>query len=293
MAKEKIQVYDIQRLSKEKFPQHTLLVERFGPYLERQAKILHTAHRHSFFHIVLFSKGRGTHTIDFTNFKVNPYQIYFMIPGQVHSWQFTGDVDGYIVNFSDSIFRSFLLDSNYLEQFRFFSGVAEEGVMQLPVKMREKIIGLFEEMLAQTTEDREKAIAMTRVLLMQLFMLMGETGAAKPKNAAGQHKQQLLKNFRQLIESNYRKLKLPKEYADRLFVTPNYLNVLCQELLNKTAGELIRDRVLLEAKRMLIQPVDISVSEIAAGLHFEDKSYFSRFFKKHVGLSPEEFRKQL
>jgi hypothetical protein len=105
MGKANIAVYNINNLSKDNFRQHELLVERFGPYLERHPRSLHHPHRHSFFHLVLFTKGSGTHSIDFTTYPVNAYQIYFMIPGQVHSWQFEGETDGYIVN-SPTVFSA-------------------------------------------------------------------------------------------------------------------------------------------------------------------------------------------
>jgi AraC-like DNA-binding protein len=65
---------------------------------------------------------------------------------------------------------------------------------------------------------------------------------------------------------------------------------MAQKVLGKTAGEVIRDRKLLEAKRMLVN-LDLNVSEIAYQLNFSDSSHFSKFFKKHTGRSPEEFRK--
>ncbi|MEO5999104.1 MAG: helix-turn-helix transcriptional regulator [Chitinophagaceae bacterium] len=293
MGKEKILVYDIDNLSKERNQQHELLVERFGSYLERHPKRLHNQHRHSFFHLVLFTRGAGTHSIDFTIFPVAPFQIYFMIPGQVHSWHFEGETDGYIVNFSDSIFRSFLLNSNYLESFSFFSGISEDCVFQLPLDVHDKVIRLFEDMIEQTTDDRENEIVMTRLLLMQLFVIIENARSINNKNEVLQHKQVLLKNFRRLIEAHYREIKLPKKYADLLFVTPNYLNALSQELLGKTAGELIRDRVLLEAKRLLTNSSSFTVLEIATVLNFQDNSYFTRFFKKYTKVTPDEFRKQL
>src|SRR5215210_7643932 len=144
MIKEKIPVYDICTLSKDKqVKQNDLLVERFGAYLNRHQHSLHHAHRHSFFHLVLFTKGSGTHTIDFDKFKVKPFEIYFMIPGQVHSWHFEGEVDGYIINFSDTLFRSFLLNPSYLERFHFFSGVSEESVCTLAIEIQGKVTQLL------------------------------------------------------------------------------------------------------------------------------------------------------
>jgi AraC-like DNA-binding protein len=100
----------------------------------------------------------------------------------------------------------------------------------------------------------------------------------------------LFRNFQKLINQQYRTLRLPKEYAELLYITPNHLNALCREMVGKTAGDLIRDRVLLEAKRLLTN-ADMSITEIAYDLNFEDNSYFNRFFKKQVGKTPDNFRK--
>ena len=292
MSKEKIPVYDICTLSKDKQDrQYDLLVERFGAYLNRHEHSLHHPHRHSFFHLVLFTRGSGIHTIDFDRFKVKPYSIYFMIPGQVHSWHFEGEVDGYIINFSDSLFRSFLLNPNYLERFQFFSGISQESVCHLPPEIHGKITQLFEDILSNSTPGNEGETDMVRLLLMQLFLVVENSCKGNGKKAVPQQKQVLLRNFRRLIDQHYKSIKLPKQYADLLYVTPNHLNALCQDLLGKTAGELIRERILLEAKRLLTN-ADITITEIAYTLDFQDNSYFTRFFKKYVGVTPEDFRKQ-
>jgi len=92
------------------------------------------------------------------------------------------------------------------------------------------------------------------------------------------------------IDAHYSTRRLPRDYAELLYVSPNHLNALTQQVLGRSAGDLIRERVVLEAKRMLINS-DRYVSEIAQLLRFEDNSYFVRFFKKHTGVTPEEFRK--
>ena len=83
---------------------------------------------------------------------------------------------------------------------------------------------------------------------------------------------------------------MPKQYAALLYITPNHLNALCNDFLGVSAGVLIRERVILEAKRLLIN-LDLLISEVAAKLNFDDQSYFIKFFKKHEGLTPEKFRK--
>jgi hypothetical protein len=95
-------IFDISQLSD--FKREDILISQFTPYLESHQNLL-SSHRHSFYHFVLFTKGAGSHSIDFQSFLVKPYQIYFMIPGQVHNWNFEGKVDGYVVNFSSHFFN--------------------------------------------------------------------------------------------------------------------------------------------------------------------------------------------
>lgn len=292
MTKEKIPVYDICSLQDKKGIQDDFLADHFSAYLERHYDHLHFPHRHSFYHIVLFTKGKGTHSIDFQTYPVTPFQLYCMIPGQVHSWHFAGETNGYIINFSDRFFQSFLLNPHYLERFSFFSGVSQDGVMKIPVAARAKITVLMEDIITvsravRAAPDMDKI----KVLLLQLFMQLEAEVPELPGGAVPQQKMILLRNFRKLIEEHYKTIRLPKQYAELLYVTPNHLNALCQDVLGKTAGELIRERILLEAKRLLTN-VTLTAAEIAYELNFQDNSYFSRFFRKYTSQTPEAFRKQ-
>lgn len=291
MAKENIPVYDICSISQEKGANDDFLADRLSSYLDKYYRQLHFPHRHSFYHLVLFTKGKGTHSIDFTTYGVRLFQVYFMIPGQVHSWHFEANMEGYIINFSDNFFKPFLLNPHYLDRFPFFSGISEEGVCQLPGDIHQEVTHLLESILVQGANGQKLPTDMLRVLLLQLFMLIDQSMAAHNNKAIPQQKLILLRGFRRLIDTHYRSTRLPKEYADMLYVTPNHLNALCQDLLGKTAGELIRDRVLLEAKRLLTN-ARMTVTEIAYELNFQDNSYFNRFFKKYTGTTPDEFRKQ-
>jgi len=267
------------------------MIESFEPYLGRHSPNLHRAHRHTFYHLVCFTAGRGSHSIDFTQFPVEAGQIYFMTPGQVHSWNFEGVPKGYVVNFSEGFLRSFLLDANYLDRFPFFSGDAADSVVRLASPVREKVAGLLGEMA-----DHYRAAAdvdLLRAQLVQLFLLV-HSGLAVHKPAlpgAANQKQQVLGSFRKLLDQHYKTMRLPSEYAAMLYMTPNHLNVLSRDMLGRSAGEVIRDRVLLEAKRLLTN-AGMTATEIAYELNFADNSYFNRFFKKYEGMTPEEFRRR-
>lgn len=284
-----VPVYDIGSLSE--FRSQDILISRFAPYLKNHHK-LRLPHRHNFYHIVLFTDGGGEHTIDFEKFKVNPFQIYFMVPGQVHSWDFEGNVDGYVINFSPSFFQSFLLRPDYLEGFGFFQGITSESVIEIPGGLHTKLTGLFEDMLNAKQHAGKFELDNIRLLILQLFILVNELSFEDGGRAQSSYNVTLLKNFQRLIEKNFTELRFPKEYAELLYITPNHLNAICNEMLGLSAGELIRNRVLLEAKRLLVN-MDLSVSGIAYQLNFNDNSYFTKFFKKQVGITPDEFRRQV
>ncbi|WP_158994753.1 helix-turn-helix transcriptional regulator [Mucilaginibacter sp. L196] len=288
MIKDRFPVYDIGHLAESK--QDDILISQFAPYLKIH-KNLQQAHKHTFSHLVFFTEGAGSQTIDFQKFEVKPYQIYFMIPGQVHHWAFEGKVDGYVVNFSPKFFQSFLLKPDYLEQFPFFSGNANEAVIDVEANLRIKLIGLFEKLLSETVENQRTTPDMVRLLLLELFILIGRTVITPQLKQASPYNLTLLKNFKNLIEANYINNRLPKYYAELLYITPNHLNALCNDLLGIPAGEVIRNRVVLEAKRLLINP-QLGITEVANHLNFADNSYFTKFFKKQAGITPEEFRKQ-
>ena len=96
-------------------------------------------------------------------------------------------------------------------------------------------------------------------------------------------------NFENLQIITLLTLRSTKDYAHRLNITPNYLNALCQEFFLKTASEIIRERTILEAKRLLMHS-GLSVSEIAYKIGFTDNSYFGRYFKNDTGMTPKNFR---
>ena len=268
-----------------------ILVENLAGYLNKHYKKLHFPHRHSFYHIVVFTKGRGSHTIDFKTFPVKAGQAYFMIPGQVHTWDFKAATEGYIINFSESYFKSFLLAPNYLDRFSFFNGSAEDGVLQLNAATLRQVALVVEEML-QLPETSIQRSDLIKVLVLKFLLTVEAAAGEKPKATVPQQKTLMFKNFRNLIEKNYRDLKLPNEYAALMYITPHHLNALCQDLSGRSAGELIRDRVLLEAKRLLVNE-EMTATQIATELNFKDASYFNRFFKKATAITPFEFRKQI
>jgi AraC family transcriptional activator of pobA len=265
-----------------------IFVSRFSSYISCN-KYLLQPHRHSFYHLAFFTEGKGKHTIDFSSFEIKSHQIYFMVPGQIQNYVCENDVEGYVINFSVPFFNSFLLRPNYIEQFPYFTGVLAKSVIDVPKHLQVEIISLFERILGESVRMEIMGIDMLKAMMIQLFIHIGRLASHVPTDQCLSYKFILLRKFLKLVETNLAMVKLPRDYADMLFITPNHLNSLCNEVLGKSTGEIIRDRLILEAKRLIIN-YELSISEISNKLNFNDNSYFTKFFKKHTAMTPEEFR---
>jgi AraC-like DNA-binding protein len=102
---------------------------------------------------------------------------------------------------------------------------------------------------------------------------------------------QFLRKFSKLVEQHYKTLHTVADYADLLCVTPKNLSKKIGLVSKDTPNEIIKNRIILESKRLLAHTA-MNVKEIAYSLNYEDDAYFVRFFTKHVGISPTSFRKQ-
>jgi AraC family transcriptional activator of pobA len=126
------------------------------------------------------------------------------------------------------------------------------------------------------------------------FLLLYELGGMSRKYAKintpdFSRKEGLVMSFLSMAQSQSRELRNVQQYAAQLHVTPKYLTETVKEQTGKTAGELIDAFVMLEAK-LLLDDHELSISQIAEQLNFSDQSFFGKFFKRHSGYSPREYR---
>ena len=262
------------------------LADRLEVYLGKNNNLVFP-HRHNFYQMLLFLSGEGMHEIDFKQYPIERGQVYFMGPGQVHSWMFEGKMTGYIVNFDIDYFKSLLIQPDYVENLDLFSSL-NEGVFTLEEYQVREISSLFDQLIELSSLPVAKDLK--RSLLLYILLRFDQAYIPNFPAKSIDYHLVLIKNFISLVDQNFKELHLPKEYPELLFVTPNHLNSVCKEYLGTQAGEVIRNRIMLEAKRLLILP-DWTISQVAYELSFNDNSYFTKFFKKVEGKTPEEFRK--
>ncbi|MDW7692888.1 AraC family transcriptional regulator [Flammeovirgaceae bacterium SG7u.111] len=249
-------------------------------------------HRHAFYNLLFFTSGSGTHTIDFKTYEVAPYTMFFMSEGQVHSWKLNGDAKGYSIFFTQNFFEIHA-GKHSLFEFDFFHNqynrpyaIIEKNEVKL--EFRNLLKYLFDEVHQPKSVLQEKIIwSYLNILLLKIQQF--EQGYPKQKGDKGEHS--AIRDFELLVQRDFLTVRKISDYADQLHMTPNYLNALCKKTLGKNAKGILNDRLVLEAKRLLYNS-NKTISEISFSLKFKDTSYFSRFFRKNVGASPEEFRSQ-
>jgi AraC family transcriptional activator of pobA len=250
------------------------------------------AHRHSYYELLFFDKGKGKHMIDFDTFDISEKSIHFVASGQVHALSRTADTQGFVIAFSKEFFVLNGTDASILNDIPAFNKTSDPYLLMDDQNFEDikNLIIMTEQVFKGNDVYKEKMLgAFISILLFKCKPLFKINPGVKLPDISSQ---QLFQRFNKLVEEKFIELHKVNEYADLLNVSPNYLSESIKKITGKTAGEQIQDRLILEAKRLLLHSA-VSAKEVAYQLNFNDPSYFSRFFKTNTGVSPEEFRKQI
>jgi AraC-like DNA-binding protein len=263
----------------------------FAP-LEQRMTMLPYPHRHDFYHAVWVTQGSGLHIIDDQSFEVRPHAMYFMSPGQVHDFQLSNDAKGYSLSFSAEFFSLQLENKKVLDEMPFFRMESPVACLYLESTQVAALRGVIEDMAEEHQAQQDGYLDVLRSYLA--IFLMKACRFVEPASSGEPVMRNLMiaRRFKALLEEHFQKVSEPAEYARMLRVTERALNEATRRVLGTTINKLIRDRVMLEAKRLLLHS-ETPVSQIADQLSFEDPAYFSRCFKKHTGRSPVEYRQGL
>ena len=148
---------------------------------------------------------------------------------------------------------------------------------------------LFRQGIAEIRDAGESNTEMLRSIL-DLILTTCAARYQVTDNLLNKGKGQILvKRFFHLVEENHQKNLSMSDYSGMIGVTPNHLTQTVKLLTGKTSSQIIKAKQLLEIKRLLVH-TNLSVSEIANQLNFEDQSYFTKFFKRETGFTPIQFR---
>jgi len=264
----------------------------FAP-LELMKSTLPYPHRHDFYHIAWVVSGTGHHVIDSVRHEVRPQSLFFMAPGQIHDFVLSSDTVGWSISFSSEFF-SFRVKNRHSEtevpvyDFDHLSPAVYLNDAQAREMMR-LLDDIMDEYNAESLGYQDAIWAYLRIFLIKAARM---SSAQAISDAGASRSVQLSRRFKSLLEKHFRSVNDPADYARLLNVTERALNEATRTALGSTAGKLIRERVMLEAKRLLLHS-EVNVAEIATQLSFDDPAYFSRCFRKHTGRSPVDYRRSL
>tara|TARA_R110002072_G_scaffold91862_11_gene204796 strand:+ start:460 stop:1338 length:879 start_codon:yes stop_codon:yes gene_type:complete len=250
------------------------------------------AHRHNFYLLVLFTQGGGSHEVDFKTYKVKPGTIFVLKPGQVHQWNLSKDIDGYIL-FHSSDYFNITFNAFDMEDFPLFKPGLADCYKDLPAEDYPKFLDFFKEIHEEYLGEKDlrfrKICSLINMVYIELSRVLLPSGVEK--NSGSRAYYESLKKFEKEIEKNFRSKKLASEYAELLNISSRHLNRVCKSEYGKTATDVILDRIVLEARRLMVQKTK-NIGEISMDLGYDDPAYFSRVFKKRCGESPSAFMKK-
>jgi AraC-like DNA-binding protein len=232
-------------------------------------------HRHDFYSLVWFTKSSGINVIDFEEYEIKSDRLFFMYPKQVHNWSYSNESKGYTLVFDKHFTKEFQLE---LMKVPFFD------LKPSNIKLLKPIFeNLIEESKLNDNLGEKSIISGVNYLLLHL------TRIASSLKSYDKIKPTIMLEFSKLVTETISKNFTVKEYADQLNITVEKLNELCKETYGQNPKNIILEKKITEAKRLLYF-TDLSIKEIAFQLGFEDSSYFSRIFKLKTNLSPSNFK---
>lgn len=248
-------------------------------------------HKHTFYEILWTEKGKSRQIIDYNEYEVRPKSLFFISPNQVHHFEEWKPLSGGTILFTEDFYLLNRSNKDTLFELSFLDNLYSDPCIEFSSQDFREILSLIRQMESeQCREDKNPTIiqAYLHILLAQVQRhIDGTKPAVNPKKYLIQFKQ-----FKQILEQHFAENKTASFYADQLHITQHHLNLICKEITNNTATEIIRGRSMLEAKRLLTFS-NKTISEIAFELNFTDSSYFAKTFKALTKQTPQEFKKEM
>ena len=249
-------------------------------------------HRHEYYTLLLITAADGTHVIDYQQYEFGSLEVHFVSPGQVHQVLVKEKPDGWVCTFSPDFLIENNIPTSFISNINLFKSFGNSPPLKIDQQLFERLMGIVKEMnacLPMELKYRSRALG----ALLQLFLIYCHQSSSV--NASQMDEENpgvcILRDFKQLVEDKYAEWHKVQSYATEIAISPKHLSQTVKHITGKAAKELIQDRLLLEAKRLLLH-TDLSVKQIAYRIGFEEPLHFSAFFKRKSGTSPSDFRKR-
>lgn len=267
---------------------------RIEDLIQRKGQLDHNpekAHQLKFYMMVFYTHGRSKQLVDFVWHEVKKNTIIYLSKGQVNSFKFNEGLKGYMILFTESYFEERLNKLPSDTTIRLFTSHLFSPKIQMPETSNVPgyIKFFFEEFYNKEANFNKKNII--NYLYNIIFSKLETLKQEQTFYLKDSHKLITFLKFKALLEENYNKSRNADFYASKLNITYKHLNVICKEVINQTAKQFIDEFIILEAKRKLINS-SIKSTQLAYSMGFEESGNFVKYFKKHTGLTPNNFKKE-
>lgn len=242
---------------------------------------------------ILFLPKNTAVKVDFETFSLNCDALLFINPKVKIAFLQIEGCDEVMLHFNRDFYCIEIHDQEVACDGILYNNVFEVPFIELSETQAPVIRSIMEEIRFEMENDDANTEEMLRVLLK--LIILKSTRIWKDQHRLSENSRQsdvhFLRKFSKLVEENYKTHHTVADYAEMLFLTPKSLSRKIGLLSRETPNDIIKNRIILESKRLLAH-TDMTVKEIAYHLNYEDDAYFVRFFTKNTGVSPTTFRKQ-
>ena len=246
---------------------------------------LYDRSRSDFFEIVWLRDEDALHDLHDQRMPIHGDWLYLIPPYRVHQLNKAGK-KGVLISFRREIIEDDIKEF-ILDVFRIFNIQGEFSCLYVDEVDSDALDRVYRLLEAEYLSDSSEVTmiqAILKVFLLKIIRLKEKVFTVQDIN------EKRVYEFLLQLEHHYLEERTAEFYASSLGLSAKRLNQILKEKLNRTAVQLIHDRIILEAKRQIIHS-EHTIKEIAFKLGFKDRPYFSRFFKVQTGQSPEEFQK--
>ncbi|WP_281513432.1 AraC family transcriptional regulator [Bacteroides acidifaciens] len=251
-------------------------------------------HRETFYCIILITDGREEVTVNEHTRLVQAKDVICSRPGEIWHWQPDPKLKGLVLIFEEPFLLSFFNDPHFLERFGYLQSNRTSPFLSLDEQLNERFYRLLEQMKSEINDTRNKDQHILRAMLYEALVLLNRAekveNRGQPMNDISTSR--YINGFIHAVEAEYMMRHEVEYYADKLCITPNYLNKIVKQSLSTTVKSYIHQKLFAEAKRLLSYTI-LSVNEIAEWLHFDSASHFVRFFRKHADMTPLQYRQSI
>ncbi len=250
-------------------------------------------HRINFYTILFISKGSGQHSIDFKTYNYETGDIFFMAKNQVVSFKINKKAEGFLLFFEEEFLYQNQVQFNELSysfpfNYGFYSPKINTGLNKNTFEVL--FHSIYQEFSVPCSPNTEEILqCLLRVVLLKSKAYSNQS-LLKSSECSNLEVSVFIK-FQKLLEQPTIYSRNASNLCRTLGISYKYLNRLCKDLTGKTVKKFIDDSVILKAKRELTYS-NLSISEIAFNLGFEEVTNFTKYFKKHTNQSPSEFHNE-